>query len=1050
MLQKNHFKYASTTTAVALALSSLSPAVLADTTWTGDAYHLAVDPNGNAYRVNEDNAWERNGNWSKGAPASNEVVNVDRPLSRGTNDVAQLDSAQMIGSLNVGTSSNGLGQLNVGGNGWLEIADALTLGSVQGAVGKASFNNGARLGTAGDLIVGKSGSGELNLGSGSRAHTQGNALISAEQGASGALNVDGGATLTSDKTLTVGGAGNGSLTVGNGAQVNARDSIVAAAPGATSAINISGAGSQLNVSGNMTLGQSGKAALTLADQGQARVGSGALQIARDASASAALYVGAASANAADARAAGQLDATRVIFGLGQGLVQFNHSDSDHSFDAGFEGHGRISHIAGQTLFNGDSSTFSGELHVQGGELLLNNAMAGQVQVDRNASLHIGAHNGSAGAVLSDIGNDGQVVFDRNNSYQYDQVISGSGSVEQRGTGTTVLTAENTYSGGTLISNGTLQLGAGTSGGRSGSILGDVQIDAPGSLVLNRADSYRFGGSMAGSGTLNKRGTGRTELSGNSSNFHGQSQVEAGILAVNGTLGGSTDVHAGATLAGNGQVGNVTLHDGATVAPGNDIGTLTVSGNLDQHSGSTFYTELLSTGANDRLQVNGAARLDAGSIVNADKLDSARYELDRRYLILATQQGLSGRYNLTGDTRVSTFYNLVDNYDSHNAYLDVQQTRLFQDAALSRNQRATATALQSLKGSAVPALTPPVHNKLFEAIAYLPDDHQARAAFEQLSGDFHSSTRSALIQDSRLVRDAANSRLRSVTATQDSGASRDSDSGLTPWITTLGNWGEIKGDSNVARLRSDTQGVLAGVDTQVGDSGHIGALTGYSRTELKSSSRDASSDNDNIHLGVYGGAQVSNFDLRGGLAYTWSRIDAKRSVNFAGYSDHLQSTHQADTLQAFGEVGRRLDFGPSVQLEPFANLTHVQVKSDGFKEHGGLAALSAKQVSDQQTFATLGLRASASKPLDSGKSLSLFASAGWKHALAGVTPANTYRFDASDAFRVEGVAYSRNSAVLEAGVETRLTPELSLGAAYSAQLGDASSEHGLRLNASYQF
>ncbi|MFW8696073.1 hypothetical protein, partial [Mesorhizobium japonicum] len=85
----------------------------------------------------------------------------------------------------------------------------------------------------------------------------------------------------------------------------------------------------------------------------------------------------------------------------------------------------------------------------------------------------------------------------------------------------------------------------------------------------------------------------------------------------------------------------------------------------------FYTELLSTGASDRLQVNGAARLDAGSIVNADKLDSARYELDRRYLIIATQQGLSGRYNITGDTRVSTYYNLVNNYDSHTAYLDVQ-------------------------------------------------------------------------------------------------------------------------------------------------------------------------------------------------------------------------------------------------------------------------------------------------------------------------------------------------------------------------------------------
>ncbi|WDG54754.1 autotransporter domain-containing protein [Pseudomonas chlororaphis] len=984
-------------------------------------------------------------NGAKVQTAGNTVLGAHK----GSSGTLSVDNSTLSTdkTLLVGGAGNGTVEIKNGGQ--ITSQDSIIAADL-GSNGSASLDGAGSLWkTLGDMTVGQSGNGSLLLTNGAKVQTAGNTVLGAHKGSSGTLSVDN-STLSTDKTLLVGGAGNGTVEIKNGGQVTSQDGIIGANQGTNGNASIDGAGSLWETLGDLTVGQGGNASLVLANQSVAKVGSGILRIAADGTSNAALYVGATSDKAADAKGAGSLEAKRVVFGQGQGLVQFNHNDQNYQFDAGFEGQGRINHIAGQTVFNGDSSGFTGQLNVKGGELLLNNRMAGQVQVDQNASLHIGAFNGSQGEVLSDIGNDGQVVFDRNNQYQYDHVIYGSGSVEQRGTGTTVLTGENTYNGGTLISNGTLQLGAGANGGNSGSILGDVQIDAPGSLVFNRANDYRFDGALSGTGTLYKRGAGRTELSGDSSVFHGRSLVESGILAVNGKLGGSTDVYDGATLAGNGQVGNVTLHKGATIAPGNSIGTLTLAGDLDQHSGSTFHAELLSTGANDRLLVNGAARLEDGSIIKADKLDSKRYELDRRYLVLATEKGLSGSYKLTGDTWVSTFYDLVDNYDSHNAYLDVQQTRLFQEAAFTPNQRATATAAQSLKGAAVPALTPPVHNKLFEAIAYLPDDHQARDAFDQLSGEFHNSTRSALVQDSRLVRDAANTRLRSAAAAQARDTASDTHSGLTPWITTLGNWGEVKGDSNTANLRSDTKGFLTGVDTAVGDSGHVGVLTGYSRTELKSSSRDSSSDNDNIHLGVYGGTQVSGFDLRGGMAYTWSRIDAKRSVNFAGYSDHLKSKHDANTLQAFGELGRRFDLSPSVQLEPFANLAYVQVKSEGFKESGGPAALRAKHASDEQTFSTLGLRASADKQLDNGKLLTVFGSAGWKHALNGITPSNTYRFDGSDAFRIEGAAYSRNSAVVEAGVETRVTPELSLGAAYNGQLGSGASEHGLSLNASYRF
>ena len=216
---------------------------------------------------------------------------------------------------------------------------------------------------------------------------------------------------------------------------------------------------------------------------------------------------------------------------------------------------------------------------------------------------------------------------------------GQRPADQDGAGTLVLTATNTYTGGTTISAGTLQIG---NGGTTGSLAGNVTNNA--ALAFNRSDRvtfggvdfrYRFGepigsgtttlggvntytggttitaGTLAGSatsfgsgaitdnaalvidqpaeaafanaingtGSFTKQGAGRLNYTGTGT-LSGATTVAAGLLSVNGSLANSAvTVLSGASLGGTGTVGATTIQSGGTIAPGNSIGTLQVNGAL---------------------------------------------------------------------------------------------------------------------------------------------------------------------------------------------------------------------------------------------------------------------------------------------------------------------------------------------------------------------------------------------------------------------------------------------------------------------------------------
>jgi len=178
-------------------------------------------------------------------------------------------------------------------------------------------------------------------------------------------------------------------------------------------------------------------------------------------------------------------------------------------------------------------------------------------------------------------------------------ISGVGALTKSGSAALILTGNNTYTGGTTITAGTLQLG---DGGTTGSIVGNVANN--GTLAFNRSDNVTYNGVISGSGAIRHIGSGMTTLTGDSSGFAGTTSVAAGTLAVNGRLCGDVNVLAGGRVQGTGFI--CTTTNAGVVAPGNSIGTLTVVGNYTG-TGGTIEIETVLGGDNsstDRLVVTG--------------------------------------------------------------------------------------------------------------------------------------------------------------------------------------------------------------------------------------------------------------------------------------------------------------------------------------------------------------------------------------------------------------------------------------------------------------
>ena len=196
----------------------------------------------------------------------------------------------------------------------------------------------------------------------------------------------------------------------------------------------------------------------------------------------------------------------------------------------------------QTRLTGELGSAVTGLTVRSGKLTL----AGTNSTYTNGAfiaagtLEIG-NGGSTGAIAGNITNNGTLAFNRTGTLANASAISGSGALSKSGAGTVILTAASTYSGGTTINTGVLELGNG------GSVAGNITNNA--TFSINRTDSSTLTNTVSGTGALTKSGAGTVILTA-ANTYTGATAVTLGVLNLNSASGSALGSTSSVSVATN--------------------------------------------------------------------------------------------------------------------------------------------------------------------------------------------------------------------------------------------------------------------------------------------------------------------------------------------------------------------------------------------------------------------------------------------------------------------------------------------------------------------
>src|SRR5450830_39522 len=341
----------------------------------------------------------------------------------------------------------------------------------------------------------------------------------------------------------------------------------------------------------------------------------------------------------------------------------------------------------------------------------------------------------------------------------------------------------------------------------------------------------------------------------------------------------------------------------------------------------------------------------------------------------------------------------------------------------------------------PMQQPSANSPLRHAALYI-SAAEAGQALDQLSGGSTAQLRNATLSGSRQVGSSLLTVMRQTESQPGQGGKVQVMNGghSRLWVQGLGNSARFDSTHGDHGLRQSTRGLVLGADWALDSEWRLGVLGGQSHSDFKG--QRFTGGLDSWHAGVYALRQSGPLALRLGAVYSSHSGKTERSVEFNGYRDRLKGDYDANSQQAFAELGYRFG-GADLRVEPFTGLGYERYHRDAFTERGGEAALAVGSQTHGNLNSTFGLRASSITTFDNKMSLSPHLSAGWKHLYGDVGSTTQQKFTVSDrSFKVKGAALDRDSLLLDAGLDLKLSPGQNLGVGYTGEVSSNQRKHGV--------
>ncbi|MGB3287927.1 MAG: autotransporter domain-containing protein [Burkholderiaceae bacterium] len=579
------------------------------------------------------------------------------------------------------------------------------------------------------------------------------------------------------------------------------------------------------------------------------------------------------------------------------------------------------------------------------------------------------------------------------------------------------------SGSNLSFSGPLTIGAGNGG-----------------TALTGAAGSAFNFSRTDSTTIN----GSVDLSGGSST-HG------GTIGNPVQITGNAGLSSGAVLGGNLNIAGM-LSGSGTLGPGNSIGVQTY-GSLGSFTG-TYLAEVNAAGKSDLIRVtSGDVDLRGVDLKVGQENGNGGYAFNHDYTIVET--GKADGISAVAGNKFSSAA-LDSSFAGTLVTLDpVKYGANNVKISLSKNTAAMASEMATWSDNQRAVMSGLGGNPLDYTVSVMQAGER-KNALNQLSGEVHGSTQSALYGTSNLLVSTIGNRMRgNIGAGKLAGAptadASGSVAGAMPksaayplWAEVVGNWSTLDGGDNASKAKSDTAGIYVGGDVGVGNGWRVGGALGFTDGRVKADDVGSRSDVRSYTATVYGGNSWATgsgqVNFLAGAGYTRHNIESRRNINVGG-NQTLKADYHANTTQLFTELGYALPVGKASVVEPYAGLAWSSQHSKDFTENGGTAALRGQSQTDKVTTLTLGVRGKTLVEV-SGKEARLSAGLGWRHASGDVDATRKMSFvqGSGTTFTIAGAPIAKNAAVVDLGAELNVSKNAAMGLAYNGQFGQGNTDN----------